>query len=45
MNLLTPNKQGSPHLCSMVVIYKVSLHVCDCLSLDQYNKLSKKNVK
>ena len=38
MNVWTPNKQDSPHLFSMAVSYKVSLHLCDYLSLDQYNK-------
>ena len=37
MNVRTPNKQESPHLFSMVVIYTVSLHLC------QYK--SQKNVK
>ena len=32
-----PNKQDSPHLFSMAVpvIYTVSLHLCDYLSLEQ----------
>ena len=38
MNVWTPNKQDSPHLFSVTVSYKASLHLCDYLSLDQYNK-------
>ena len=34
MNQWTHKKHDSPHLFSMAVIYKVSLHVCDYLSLD-----------
>ena len=41
MSMLTPNKQDSPHLFSMAVIYTVSLHLCDYLSLDQNNKFEK----
>ena len=44
MNVWTPNNQDSPHLFSMAVTYKVSLHVCDYLSLD-ISIISKKNVK
>ena len=38
MNQWTYNKRKLPRLFSMAVIYKVSLHVCDYFSLDQYNK-------
>ena len=41
MNVWTPNKQDSPHLHSMAVICKVSLHECDYLSLNQYDKSEK----
>ena len=44
MNMWTLNEQDSLHLFPMAVIYTVSLHLCVCLSLDQYNKgLSKIN--
>ena len=39
MNLWTQNKQDSPHLFSMAVIYKaLVLQFCDYLSLAHYNK-------
>ena len=41
MNQWTQNKHDSPHLFSIAVIYKVSLPVCDYLSLEKYNKLEK----
>ena len=41
MNVWTPSKQDLPNLFSIAVIYTVSLHLCDYLSLDQYNKYEK----
>ena len=38
INVGTPNRQDTLYLFSIAVIYNVSLHLCNNLSVDQYNK-------